>query len=358
MSETQTQQPRTARTAEGSEFKKLLEKSGREVEFVPFGASDKLRLNVSMVQNHIAIKTRSGRTCSESDAIKFIMLCQAQRLNPFAGDAYMTGYDGKDGSPKFSLITAVQVFYKRAETCADYEGLDSGIILRGEGGTTVEREGDFCLPDEEVVGGWAIVYRKGRRPLKAKLSIEATRPPYETPFWNKQKAPGQISKCAEADVLRRSFPSLLGGLYIDSEFSEFANRIVADAGTKAAEIRGSALVEVVPREPAPAAPPERTAEDRDQEEAEEMASGLAPAKPAEATKGQQTASDELSMFITGEGFTFQQFQRWATGSGNVPDADSIADFSQVPADVAKRLLRAKAGLLKGLAVAKAEMEGK
>lgn len=198
----------------------------REVAFVPFGAADEIKLSIKIIQNIVAVPTKSGATCSERDAMKFLMMCQAQRLNPFAGDAYLTGYDSKDG-PKFSLITAVQVFYKRAETCQDYEGIDSGIILQNEDGSITEREGDFCLSDEEVVGGWAVVHRKGRKPMKARLSIDAMKPPYDTPFWSKTKAPGQICKCAEMDALRRSFPSLLGGLYIQGEMDASAMQIAS-----------------------------------------------------------------------------------------------------------------------------------
>jgi len=209
----------------------------REVRFIPFGAADEINLSIRIIQNIVAVKTKTGKTCSEQDAMKFLMLCQAQRLNPFAGDAYLVGYDKWDKStntstPAFSLITAIQVFYKRAETCAEYEGIDSGIILLMEDGSILEREGDFCLPDEEVVGGWATVHRKGRKPMKARLSIEAMKPPYDTPFWSKAKAPGQISKCAEADALRRSFPTLLGGLYLQGEMDASANQIVARVTTK------------------------------------------------------------------------------------------------------------------------------
>ena len=51
----------------------------RQVEFVPFGAVDKIKMTIAIVQNTIAVKTKTGKTCSERDAMKFIMLCQAQR---------------------------------------------------------------------------------------------------------------------------------------------------------------------------------------------------------------------------------------------------------------------------------------
>ena len=106
----------------------LQKQEPKSIEFVPFGAADKIKLSVEIVKNIVAVPTKSGKTCNDRDAMKFIMLCSAQRLNPFAGDAFLIGYDTQNG-PSFSLITAHQAFLKRAETCADYEGMDSGIIL-------------------------------------------------------------------------------------------------------------------------------------------------------------------------------------------------------------------------------------
>lgn len=187
------------------------------MEFTPFGAADKIKLTVALVQNTICVPTRLGHRCSATDAVKFIMMCQAQRLNPYAGDCVMTGYDNRDKGPQFSMVVAHQTFLKRAETCLDYEGMESGIILCGKDGSISEREGDFKLSDENCVGGWAKVYRKGRKPTYKRASIHAMKPEYDTPFWNEKKAPSQIVKCAEADALRTTFPTLLGGLYNNEE---------------------------------------------------------------------------------------------------------------------------------------------
>src|SRR5580693_5423162 len=95
-------------------------------EYVPFGAQDKIKLSISIVQNLIAVKTRSGKTCSQNDALKFIAMCLARRLHPLEGDSFLIGYDGKDG-PTFSLITAHQAFLKRAELNPEYDGMTSGV---------------------------------------------------------------------------------------------------------------------------------------------------------------------------------------------------------------------------------------
>ena len=185
----------------------------RAVEFVPFGSQEKIKLSVKIVQNLIAVPTKSGESCSERDALRFLMLCQTQHLNPFAGDAFLVGYDGRQG-PQFSLITAHQAFLKRAESCPDFQGMESGIILLGEDGLVSEREGDFHLEDEKVVGGWARVHRKDRKDTYRRIRMSRFNNGFAQ--WAVDAA-GMIVKCAEADALRSTFPSLLGGLYMQGE---------------------------------------------------------------------------------------------------------------------------------------------
>lgn len=292
------------------------------MEFIPFGAADKIKLSVEIVKNFIAIPTRSGKTCGDRDALKFMMLCSAQRLNPFAGDAFLTGYDKKDGTVAFSLITAHVAFLKRAETCPDYEGMESGVILASDEGAVTEREGDFKLSTETCVGGWARVFRKGRKPTYRRLSIASMIPNYETPFWSEAKAPGQIVKCAEADALRATFPTLLGGLYSEGEILDIP---------QSRNVGGSAvLIEA------------RTAEPEGTSEA--SATSESPKAP------QRNAQEELASVVIEAGFTFEQFSNWLEQSGN--NEASFKAFTDLPPDLCKRLLRGKAGLLSGLEMLK------
>lgn len=309
------------------------------IEYVPFGAKDPVKLSVAIIKQYVAVKTRSGKTCDDQQAMKFMMLCLAQRLNPFAGDAFLVGYDkrNQDGSytPTFSLITAHQAFIKRAEENKDYEGMESGIILiNAQDNTVTEREGDFKLPTENVVGGWAKVYRKGRKPTYRRLSIAAMKPAYDTPFWNEDKAPGQICKCAESQALRDTFPTLMGGMFLENEMQS----ATIDISTSSP----SSLVAIAD------APTEQAGE--------EQASQAA--KPAGATEDKTiTPQAELEELVIKNGFTFDHFTTWAADSGNIADAKSLSNFADIDGKVAARLLKAKTGLLKGLAQAKGTVEG-
>lgn len=190
-----------------------------EMEFVPFMAKDSIKLSVSIVQKLICVPTKSGAICNASQAMKFMMLCRARSLNPFEGDAYLVGYDTKDG-PQFSLITAHQAFIKRAETHPEYDGMESGVIVRAADGEITDRQGDFFLDDDLLVGAWAVVYFKQRKyPMSKRIKLSTFRKSYGR--WNDDPG-GMIVKCAEADALRSSFPTMLGGMYLDDELGQVA----------------------------------------------------------------------------------------------------------------------------------------
>jgi phage recombination protein Bet len=196
-----------------SELQKTTDKSEKHMEFVPHGTNDSIKLSISIVRNLIAVPTATGQVCSDNDAIKFMMMCKARRLNPFEGDAFLIGYDTKDG-PKFSLITAHQAFLKRAETNPEYDGMMSGVIVK-RGDEIVDVEGDFHFDNDVILGGWAKVFFKNRsQPMHKRLRL--SRFNTNRSQWAKDPA-GMICKCAEADALRSSFPTMLGGMYLREE---------------------------------------------------------------------------------------------------------------------------------------------
>lgn len=183
------------------------------VEFTPFGTKDKIQLSIEIVKRLVAVKTKTGKTASDEDAFRFMLLCQARKLNPFEGDCYLIGYDGHAG-PSFSLITAHQAFLKRAELHPEFDGMDSGTIVLRKG-EIVDLVGDWHMPEDRILGGWATVWFKGRaHPMKKRLRLERFNKNYG--IWRDDPA-GMIVKCAEADALRSSFPTMLGGMFIREE---------------------------------------------------------------------------------------------------------------------------------------------
>ena len=305
-------------------------------EYVPYGGQDKIKLSVQIVKNLIAVPTRSGKTCSDRDALKFIALCQAKRLNPFEGDAFLIGFDTKNGAA-FNLITAHQAYLKRAELHPEFDGFNSGIVCRGESGD-VNVESEIVPDGMKVVGGWCSVFFKNRKvpttkriPLARFQKLVNQQSEYGGP-WRDDPA-GQITKCAEADALRSSFPTMLGGLYMRDEIESPIGPMLTGGDLETA---ASKLVDV------------RTSTLQDSgDEAAEAEAGLAPTK-------KETAQNQLAKLVIDAGYTFDDLMRWAIESGNLeePARDRCTNFDELSTKDCERWLRAKTGLLTGLKSAK------
>lgn len=223
-----------------SELEKLL---SRSVKYTPFAERDEIELTFGQVKQFISARTKSGATATDADIVKFMMLCKARGLNPWVGDAYLVGYDGKDG-PQFSLITSIQALLKRAEAHPAMDGMQSGVIVEREGGLT-EREGDFVARGERLVGGWAKCYRKDRT-IATYDSLDVAVYDKGMSQWSKDKA-GMIVKCAEASVLRKAFPSQLAGMYVAQE----AAAITHQPESPASSAKPKTLSDLIARDIAP-----------------------------------------------------------------------------------------------------------
>jgi phage recombination protein Bet len=223
------------------------------------GERDTVKLTVGIVQTMLCQRTKSGKVCDEIQAMRFIKLCQARGLDPFEGDAFLLGYDTSDAGPQFSLVTAHQAFLKRAEVHKDYDGMESGVIVKrkvtledgAEGWETVELEGDYFDDGEKLVGGWAKVHFKHKRyPTYRRLRLATFNQGRSR--WQKDPA-GMIVKCAEADALRSSFPLALGGMYLEPEVVPADDRPAAKkeeaaSGTRNLRAPASRPAEDLPQE--------------------------------------------------------------------------------------------------------------
>src|SRR5262245_42357334 len=129
----------------GDPPKTSLAKKEQEIEFVPFGTADKIRLSLAIIRTYIAEPAQGGALPDDRQCMHFMMMCKARQLNPFEGDAFMVPfYDKAKQAYRWSLITAHNVFLKRAEVHPDYAGKKSGVIItpqrcKGCGGDGVIR---------------------------------------------------------------------------------------------------------------------------------------------------------------------------------------------------------------------------
>lgn len=181
-----------------------------------------IELSADTVKRHLV---RGNGTVSDQEVMMFLELCRAQRLNPFVNDAYLIKY----GSSPASIVTGWQTFLKRAEKHEQFDGYEAGVVvLSPDRKQVVRRQGTLILPDEQLVGGWAKVYRKDRgRHVEIELNLSE---------YDKQQSiwktmPGtMIRKTALSQGLREAFPDALAGLYSGEELGADADTAPAPTG--------------------------------------------------------------------------------------------------------------------------------
>lgn len=175
---------------------------------------DEITLTPSVVTQFV---TKGNGEISTEEAFNFIQLCRYNGLNPFLNEAYII----KFGNAPAQLIVSKEAFMKRAERQETYQGFEAGVIsFNKETNEIAEREGAFSLPSEQIVGGWAKVYRSDReRPVTVKInfsefakykngSLQST--------WANMPA-NMIRKSAIVNALREAYPDQLGAMYTEDE---------------------------------------------------------------------------------------------------------------------------------------------
>lgn len=178
----------------------------------------KIHLTPKIVQEYI-VGTEAKITNQEFKL--FTELCKVRKLNPFLREAYLIKY--QEGTPA-QLVVGKDAILKRAVLNPNYDGMESGIIVQKEDGTVEERQGTFRLGEEQLVGGWAKVYRK-----------DWTHPTYTSVTFSEvaqKKSGGQLNsnwngkggtmveKVAKVRALRETFVEDLAGMYEAEEMQQ------------------------------------------------------------------------------------------------------------------------------------------
>ncbi|WP_440952056.1 phage recombination protein Bet [Methanococcoides sp. FTZ1] len=161
-------------------------------------------------------------TATDQEIFMFLQLCEHRKLNPFIKEAYLIKYNNSPAT----LVVGKDSFTKKAEDNPAFDGFEAGIIVKSNKADTEEdyffeatrREGTFMMKGEELLGGWAKVYRKDRSiPFVAEVSMAE----YNTGKSSWAKIPAtMIRKVALVQALREAFPSDLGGCYDSSEMDQ------------------------------------------------------------------------------------------------------------------------------------------
>lgn len=179
---------------------------------------EEMKLSAATVRSYLV---RGNGAVSDQEVMMFIALCKSQKLNPFVNDAYLIKYGDK--SPA-TIAVGKGALDKRAEMNTNYDGKECGIIVVGADGQPSYRQGAVVLKGEEIIGGWANVYRKDRsRPEHVEVAFSEYVGRKTNGEINGQwstKPATMIQKVAVAQALRQAFPNDLNGMYASEEVGQ------------------------------------------------------------------------------------------------------------------------------------------
>lgn len=205
------------------------EKNELTVEYEVEG--QKIKLTPSIVQQYI-VGTNAKITLQEFKL--FTELCKVRKLNPFLREAYLIKY--KEGTPA-QLVVGKDAILKRAVLNPNYDGIESGIIIKKDDGKVEERQGTFKLEDEQLVGGWARVYRKDwSHPTYSSVSFNEVAQKTGQGQLNSNwanKGATMVEKVAKVRALRETFVEDLSGMY---EAEEVEQELPVDTVETQAEV--------------------------------------------------------------------------------------------------------------------------
>lgn len=227
-----------------------------------------IRMSWKIVQDFVL------KTATREAAYAFMGFCRSTRLDPFKREVFLTEY--KPG--EYSIITAYQVFMKRATRNPRYKGFKAGIVILkeddkqaveipvGPGGAVagiapapfVCLEGSLVPPKYVLCGGWCQV--TGIPPGGDAVEVLATsvvdveeyigRKQDGTPnkMWS-QKQATMIRKVPVGQAHRDAFPDELQGMYLEEEMQR-------RGAETAKQAEGATVVARGPIDPPPAEEPE------------------------------------------------------------------------------------------------------
>jgi len=167
-----------------------------------------------------AMKHTVAKGASQAEFEMFIYLATKYKLDPFLKEIFFI-----PGNMK-TMLTSRDGYLKIAQNHKDFEGIRS-MAVRSNDDFEIDLENDtikhkFGKGERgPIIGAWAIVYRKNRRPVISFADISEYMG--STGPWKKYPS-AMICKCAEAFALKRQFA--INGLVTQEEMDVEAPEIV------------------------------------------------------------------------------------------------------------------------------------
>jgi len=177
-----------------------------------------VKLSPAIIRRYLV---QGGGAVSDQEVMMFLMLCKQQRLDPFLREAYLIKY-GQGDSPA-TLVTGKEVFTKRAERHEAFRGMHAGVVVCQANGELEHRAGSLVLEGEDLVGGWAKVWKANRDvPYENSVTfgeyVGRKKDGTVNSQW-KNKPATMIRKVALVQTLREAFPETFSGMYDADEMS-------------------------------------------------------------------------------------------------------------------------------------------
>ena len=180
-------------------------------------AGMKIELTPEIVKQYMVSGSKDNVTVDE--VIMFMNLCKNSGLNPWAKEAYCIKY----GNQPAQIVVGKDAIIKRAVLNPEFDGIESGVIVIKDDNIT-ERKGCFVAPNENLVGGWAKVYRKNwTHPTYCSVGLEEVASRKKDGSLNSMwasKPATMVEKVAKVRALRETFIENLGGLYDADEVEQ------------------------------------------------------------------------------------------------------------------------------------------
>lgn len=158
---------------------------------------------------------------TDQEVTFFIHLCKGQGLNPFLKEAYLIKYGDRQPA---TMVVSKEAFMRRAEKNEAYDGNEAGVIVLDQQGNVLYRRGTFYNKNtEQLLGGWAEVYKKGiSHPIYIDVNIDEYMGKKNDGTPNStwaSKPSTMIRKVALVQALREAFPNDLNQMYTEEEMN-------------------------------------------------------------------------------------------------------------------------------------------
>jgi phage recombination protein Bet len=154
------------------------------------------------------IRQTVAKDANDAQLEMFLTLAERYQLDPFLKEIWF--------SKELGIITGRDGYLKVAQRDPNYDGIVSAAVCEGDvfkmNPVVPEVQHEFGSKRGAVIGGYAVVFHKKRRPVVAYASFTEYQKPAN--IWQKYKS-AMICKVAEALALKRQFG--ISGLVTEEE---------------------------------------------------------------------------------------------------------------------------------------------